>query len=994
MKHSLLLLITLVAFSGCVTHKSRKEQSKLAQFYHNTTAKYNGWFNANELLELSIQRLKDQHHDNYNEILPIYEYAAVENADAVKADLDEAIKKVSVVVTLHEYSDWSDDCYHLIGKALYLKKDYEAAENAYEFYMDEFLPNGKRAEIKARKGKKGSSVKKSGASAQAKAANKRKKELQKAREKAEKERKAYNKALRNQNKKGKPAKEVKRKGTTKAADGETKIKTSEDKKYDATKAEIRAKNKLEGEQSGILIHESVYDEAILWLAKTYIERENWTGADFQLRRLESDDILFPKVREELPVVRAYYHMKRRNYPQVIPFLEQAIERASKRNAKARYSYILAQLYDRASDPQKAAEWYEKSLAYSNQYEMEFNTELSIIRSGVKNKTLSKDDAMARLEKMVKDFKNQPYLGRIYYLMAGIAKDENDIPSAINYLEQSVANIKDDKFQEIESQYMLATLYLQTQDYVSAEGAYKACLAVMKDTDPRYKEVKKFADNLTDIAVNLTTIKLQDSLLVLSYKTEDELKELAKVIKKQKQEEAEKAAAIAAQNAKAANASNIKNPINNPIADQRGGPSTGGIATPGVQSGSSSTIFWAFDSKQIKKTKREFDRTWGDIPLTDFWRVSNLSNQYASTAEQTGTGEVAAIGVYESEIQDFFKDVPKTDSARTINHNLIRKSMLLLGGLYRDRLEENESSIEVLEELLKRYPDAPEKLEVYYQLYLSSVAALDDARAQLYKNKILSEFPNSRFAKVLSDPNFAASQKSDLEKLNHYYEETYQMVQDGKYKEVLERMHTLEDKFGAKNVLMAKFDLLKAMCMGAEIGQEAYIDGLKSVIANYPNSPEEKKAKDIMLLLGKGSGSAEYGAKGLEAANFTLDDNELHFVIVYVENQDEIKMSVSDTKIAIAEFNNEFFKLDNLKMSNLVFDPAKNHSLILIRSFATKEKSMEYYKAIERNKAKFLPANAKFKAYPITQKNYREVIKARTLDTYQPFFQEFYLNSKN
>ena len=154
--------------------------SKVGQFYHNVTAKYNGWFNANELVDASIARLEEQHLDNYNEILPIYEYAAVDNADAVKADLDEAIKKVSVVVTLHEYSDWSDDCYLLIGKSMYLKKDYEAAENAFEFYMDEFLPNGKRANLKGKKNKKlsGKSAQKENAS-NVKEANKRKKELEK-----------------------------------------------------------------------------------------------------------------------------------------------------------------------------------------------------------------------------------------------------------------------------------------------------------------------------------------------------------------------------------------------------------------------------------------------------------------------------------------------------------------------------------------------------------------------------------------------------------------------------------------------------------------------------------------------------------------------------------------------------------------------------------------------------------------------------------------------
>ena len=134
--------------------------SKVGQFYHNVTAKYNGWFNANELVEASVLKLEEQHEDNFNEILPIYEYAAVENADAVKADLDEAIKKVSVVVTLHEFSDWADDSYLLIGKSLYLKKDYEAAENAFEFYMDEFLPNGKRAEVKKRQIQKAESIRK------------------------------------------------------------------------------------------------------------------------------------------------------------------------------------------------------------------------------------------------------------------------------------------------------------------------------------------------------------------------------------------------------------------------------------------------------------------------------------------------------------------------------------------------------------------------------------------------------------------------------------------------------------------------------------------------------------------------------------------------------------------------------------------------------------------------------------------------------------------
>ena len=973
-----MIILTLGLLSGCVTQKSRNEQSKVGQYYHNLNSRFNGWFNADELVTQSIVTLETQHQDNYNEILPLYEYAAVDNADAVKADLDEAIKKVSVVVTIHKYSDWVDDCYFLIGKSLYLKKDYEAAENAFEFYMDEFLPTGKRSSVKFKK--KATSAQHSGkSSSEVKEANKRKKELQKARKKAEKERKNYNKELRKRKKKGLPTDDLVRPGTTKAADGTTTIPTSEVKKYEPTAAELKAKAKAEGEQSNFFLRASAYDEAILWLAKTYIERENWTSADYQLRRLEGDDILPPRVYEELPVARAYYHLQRENYPQVYPFLEQAIERAKDPTHKARYSYIIAQLYFRDGNVEKAKEYYQKALDFSKQYEMIFNTQLSIIRSSVKDNTLSNADAQAQLDKMVKDIKNTDYLGRIYYLKGTLAMDANDIPMAISYLESSVRSVGNDAFQAVESQYLLATLYMQQLQYVEAEQAYKACADIMKTTDPRYKNVKKLADNLTDIALNLNTIALQDSLLYLSTLSEAQLKTVAVEIKIKKQKEAE--AALANSKYQSGGAADKKNSPGLPAA------SPGLPQARLISDNAAEGVFWAFDQKNIKKTRREFDKVWGDIPLTDYWRVSSKASQFASTAEDVASNQEGSVGIYESEIGDFLKDVPKTDSARAICHSKIRKSMLLLGQLYRDRLEDFSSSIAVLESLLDKYPGAPEELETYYQLYLSALSAGDHVKAEKYKQLIISKYPNSRFAKVLSDPNFAATQISEQERLMQYYDETFSIFEKGSYDEVLNRIRDVDEKFGVNNVLMGKFELLKAMCMGATVGKEAYVDGLKHVIARYPNSDEEKKAKDMLLLLGEGSSGKVYGEKGLESATFTMEENALHFAVVYVTNQDEV--TLTDTKIAIAEFNKKYFQLDNLKMASLVFDPSKNHSLVLVRSFNTKEKAMNYYETAIRNPKDFLPANAIYEVYPITQKNYREVIKARSLDSYKTFFEANY-----
>ena len=326
----------------------------------------------------SIVTLEDQYQDNYNEILPLYEYAAVDNADAVKADLDEAIKKVSVVVTLHEYSDWADDCYLLIGKSLYLKKDYEAAENAFEFYMDEFLPTGKRATIKNKKGINQVSSQKGGkSSSEVKEANKRKKELQKARKKAEKERKKYNKELRKRKKKGLPTDDLVRPGTTKAADGTTTIPSSEVKKYEPTAAELKAKAKAEGDAANFFLRAAAYDEAILWLAKTYIERENWTSADYQFRRLEGDDILPPRVYEGIAGSPGILSSAARklstghSFSGDRPLNGQAIMQTRQGIVTSSRSCIIVM-----ARVEEARTYYQKALDFSNDYEMIFNTQLS------------------------------------------------------------------------------------------------------------------------------------------------------------------------------------------------------------------------------------------------------------------------------------------------------------------------------------------------------------------------------------------------------------------------------------------------------------------------------------------------------------------------------------------------------------------------------------------------------------------------------------------
>ncbi len=135
------VLAVVILLTACVSQKKKGDVSKAAKFYHNTTAHYNGYFNANEIMVESIDRLIDQHQDNYNEILKIYPEYAAAKPELVAEDLDRAIEKVAIVATVHEPSRWVDDCYIILGKAQFLKQDYETAEETFMYFIEEFDPS-------------------------------------------------------------------------------------------------------------------------------------------------------------------------------------------------------------------------------------------------------------------------------------------------------------------------------------------------------------------------------------------------------------------------------------------------------------------------------------------------------------------------------------------------------------------------------------------------------------------------------------------------------------------------------------------------------------------------------------------------------------------------------------------------------------------------------------------------------------------------------------
>ena len=112
----LVMSAMVISLSSCKTQKRKDEVSGLGKFYHNTTARYNGYFNANVLYQEAELRLMDGYRHNYNQLLPVFPILAANEPKSVEADLDKAIEKLGIVISIHRPSDWTDDSYLLMGQ--------------------------------------------------------------------------------------------------------------------------------------------------------------------------------------------------------------------------------------------------------------------------------------------------------------------------------------------------------------------------------------------------------------------------------------------------------------------------------------------------------------------------------------------------------------------------------------------------------------------------------------------------------------------------------------------------------------------------------------------------------------------------------------------------------------------------------------------------------------------------------------------------------------
>ena len=140
--HLYLTFVLVAILVSCSTEKN----TFLNRSYHGMTAKYNGHFNAEELLNQALLTYNNSRKDDFYSILPISPLPNETEVKGMFPSIDTAVVKCSKVILNHsmpsaedmtakevEHNKWIDENWITVGKALFYRRDYDKALKNFLF---------------------------------------------------------------------------------------------------------------------------------------------------------------------------------------------------------------------------------------------------------------------------------------------------------------------------------------------------------------------------------------------------------------------------------------------------------------------------------------------------------------------------------------------------------------------------------------------------------------------------------------------------------------------------------------------------------------------------------------------------------------------------------------------------------------------------------------------------------------------------------------------
>jgi tetratricopeptide (TPR) repeat protein len=174
---------------------------------------------------------------------------------------------------------------------------------------------------------------------------------------------------------------------------------------------------------------------------------------------------------------------------------------------------------------------------------------------------------------------------------------------------------------------------------------------------------------------------------------------------------------------------------------------------------------------------------------------------------------------------YLVNIPKTDSAVAASLKRMEIAEYNMGLIYKTDLKDFEKASATFKDLVERFPSSEYLLSSYFNLYSLARDQNNQAMADYYKNIIAGQFPQSMYAKVLTNPGYIQELEQEDERIRLYYSETYDLYKSGKYPEVIARADYAQENF-KDNPLIPTFGYLSLLASGKTNDRKTFRENLQ------------------------------------------------------------------------------------------------------------------------------------------------------------------------
>lgn len=519
------------------------------------------------------------------------------------------------------------------------------------------------------------------------------------------------------------------------------------------------------------------NDAFIWQIRNFLEQDKYAEAASLILALKNDSLFPSRLHNDLEEMQAYYFYRQNNWDSAAAHLELALSAASNNQEKARWEYLLGQLYERTNQFEQSERFYGKAIGHTTDPILEVYARLALVRVNRDEKENTIDNNIATLLKMAKRDKYVDYRDIIYFMAAQMEIERGNYDAAISHLQKSTKYVANNPSQRNKAFLQLAELSYAQRLYRQSRNYYDS----LQLNDPMLEDVGAIETRkqvLETVVLNLDILHRQDSLQTLAAMPENDRRDYVKKLLRQLRRQ-------------------------QGLKDEPSKGSTGRVREQDAANalfGDNQKGEWYFYNTSLReKGLSDFRAKWGTRPNTDNWRRSGAQQSNTRVGNNVAGGNAPGTIPAEQKVDDLsfealYDGIPLTEEKMKVSRDSVMNALFDLGITLVQKMDDCQTGTDTLLSLQRQFPEHPQMDQVLFNLYYCFQKNGETTRAAGVKKIMADQYSHSNLTSIVTtgkDPQG----KSRQNEATRNYEDIYDLFIEGRFDEALRAKKSADSIYG-------------------------------------------------------------------------------------------------------------------------------------------------------------------------------------------------------